>query len=160
MGPRLEHLKLPNSTCKQYMSCWNWLFTWKMGLPLSSYWLLYWLIGCSSWNMILEDLVSDDDKRSYLSWLLYQVDNDDYVRRVLKADDTKPPSKSESQHESSSRSKVQNSCSFSLRNCYWTVNFTPLSLVEPTSKTTTLRRQSFLSTQCFRASSQDMPISF
>jgi len=38
--------------------------------------------------------------------VLRQVDNDDYVRRVLKTDDTKPASKSEPQRESSSRSKV------------------------------------------------------
>jgi len=43
------------------------------------------------------------------SLLLHQVDNDDYVRRVLKTDDTKPALKSESQHESSSRSKVSQS---------------------------------------------------
>ena len=38
--------------------------------------------------------------------LLCQVDNDDYVRRVLKTDDTKPATKSEPQRETSSRSKV------------------------------------------------------
>ena len=44
-------------------------------------------------------------------WLLRQVDNDDYVRRVLKTDDVKPPSgKPERQRESSSRSKVRDVC--------------------------------------------------
>jgi len=44
-------------------------------------------------------------------WLLCQVDNDDYVRRVLKTDDVKPPAgKPEPQRESSSRSKVRVFC--------------------------------------------------
>jgi len=38
---------------------------------------------------------------------LCQVDNDDYVRRVLKTDDVKPATKLEPQRETSSRSKVR-----------------------------------------------------
>jgi len=49
----------------------------------------------------------------------FQVDNDDYVRRVLKTEETTtkpPPSKSEARPESSSRSKVSRG-SVSFGNC-------------------------------------------